>query len=265
MYDPEDIDLPENYLPEHPFDAGVHQIRDERLLKRPLTESVIRGQLAKYYALVTHTDAQIGRILEALDASGQAENTIVVFSSDNGLALGSHGLTGKQNVYEHSVRVPLVISGPGIPEGQTRAQLCYLYDVYPTLCELAGVEIPETVEFSSLKQLFDEPDRPHRDHLYFSFMSWQRAVRGERYKLIEYAVDGARHTQLFDLKNDPEEVRDLFREDSNEPEIQRLRRRLEAERDRLNDGESESPHLREMSEAFWRSYGDGASSSKPGA
>ena len=96
-------------------------------------------------------------------------------------------------------------------------------------------------------------------------MSWQRAVRGERYKLIEYAVDGGRHTQLFDLKNDPEEVRDLSREDSNEPVIQRLRRQLEAERDRLNDGESESPHLREMSAAFWRSYGDGASSSKPGA
>ncbi len=111
MYDAGDMELPPNFMPEHPFDAGVHQIRDEKLMARPLTGQKLRERLAKYYALVTHTDAQIGRILDALEQSGHADNTIIVFSSDNGLALGSHGLTGKQNLYEHSVKVPLIISG----------------------------------------------------------------------------------------------------------------------------------------------------------
>lgn len=257
MYDPKDIKLPANYLPKHPFDAGVHHIRDEKLLKRPLTESIIRAQLAKYYALMTHTDAQIGRILDALDASGHADKTIVVFASDNGLALGSHGLTGKQNLYEHSVRVPLVLSGPGVPKGQTREQLCYLYDIYPTLCDLSGIAIPETVQYSSLQPVLSRPDHRHRDHLYFSFMSWQRSVRDDQYKLIEYAVDGKRRTQLFDLKRDPEEVRNLSQQAHMKPVLHKMRKLLETERGRLNDGKSKSPHLQEMSKGFWQTYENG--------
>lgn len=257
MYDPKDIKLPGNFLSKHPFDAGVHHIRDEKLYKRPLTGSNIRTQLAKYYALMTHTDAEIGRILDALEASGHADNTIVVFSSDNGLALGSHGLTGKQNVYEHSVKVPLIMRGPGVPKGQTRTQLCYLYDIYPTLCDLAGVATPKTVQYSSLNPVMAKPDHPHRDHLYFSFMSCQRSVRDSQYKLIEYAVDGKRHTQLFDLNRDPDEVRDLSKNDGMKPVLQRMRKLLVAERDRLNDGKSASPTLLEMSKSFWQTYENG--------
>lgn len=257
MYQPGDVELPGNFLPQHPFDAGVHHIRDEKLFKRPLKEEALRQSLARYYALVTHTDAQIGRILDALEQGGEESNTIVVFSSDNGLALGSHGLTGKQNVYEHSVRVPFIMAGPGVPRGQVRDQLCYLYDVYPTLCELAGLEVPVTVQFSSLKPAIMDAQAKGREHLYFSFMSWQRSVRDDRYKLIEYSVDGARKTQLFDLREDPEEKHDLSTDSELAPVLNRMRKVLLAERDRLNDGASDSPHAREMSEAFWRTFRGG--------
>lgn len=254
MYSADDMKLPDNYMAEHPFDAGVHHIRDEKLMKRPLTEDGMRDRLAKYYALVTHTDVQIGRILEALDKSGEADNTIIVFSSDNGLALGSHGLMGKQNVYQHAVKLPLIISGPGIPKGETRDQLCYIYDIFPTLCDLSGIKIPETVQYKSLKPIIDDGKAKHHDSLYFSFMQWQRAVRDERYKLIEYSVDGKSHTQLFDLKEDPAEMNNLADREDMEPKLERMRELLLSEKEAYNDGGADAPHIKKMSDDFWNTY-----------
>ena len=114
-------------------------IRDELLLPWPRTETAVQRELADYYASIGHLDEQIGRILATLRRLGLEENTLVVFSSDNGLALGSHGLMGKQNLYEHSVRVPLLIAGPGVPGSLRSESLCYLQDVFPTLADLAGV------------------------------------------------------------------------------------------------------------------------------
>ncbi len=108
-------------MPQHPFDHGALIIRDENLAAWPRTEEVVRDQLAEYYGLITHLDEQVGRILAALDENGQAENTIVVYAADHGLAVGSHGLLGKQNLYEHSMRCPLIVRGPGIPQGSTDA------------------------------------------------------------------------------------------------------------------------------------------------
>jgi arylsulfatase A-like enzyme len=254
QYESKNMRLPANFLPEHPFDAGVHQIRDEKLMKRPITEEKILGELAKYYAMVTHTDAQIGRILDALEKSGHADNTIVVFASDNGLALGSHGLTGKQNVYEHSVRVPLIVRGPGIPKGEIRTQLCYLYDIHPTLCDRAGLKVPETVQFRSLSPVIADPKATHRDHLYFGFMQWQRAVRDGRHKLIEFCVNGTRTTRLFDLQTDPSETRDLSTDETLKPVLTRLRTLLESESTHLNDRTPQPPHIRKMSDSFWTTY-----------
>lgn len=247
--------LPGNFMPRHPFDAGVHDIRDEKLMKRPLDPEKLRARLARYYALITHTDAQIGRILAALEESGHADNTIVVFSSDNGLALGSHGLTGKQNLYEASVKVPLVLSGPGIPRSGRRRQLCYLYDIYPTLCELAGIETAPTVQFRSLLPVIREAGAGFRDHLSFAFMQWQRAVRDERFKLIEFCVDGKQTTRLFDLQADPLELKNLAETPGHEADLKRLRALLEKEgRRELRAGQP--PHIREMSRQFWKTYHD---------
>ena len=110
--------LPPNFLPQHPWDNGEMVVRDEQLLPWPRTPEKVREMNAEYYRYISYLDSQIGRILDALDASPHAKNTIVVFSADSGVARGSHGLIGKQNVYEHSMRVPLIIGGPGIPAGK---------------------------------------------------------------------------------------------------------------------------------------------------
>ncbi len=135
--------LPANFLPQLPFDNGMMKGgRDENLAAWPRTEAVIRDQLAEYYGMITHLDEQIGRILAALKQSGQANNTLIIFSADNGLALGSHGLLGKQNVFEHSMRVPLIFAGPGVPRGKSTTAFTYLLDVFPTLCDTLGLEPP---------------------------------------------------------------------------------------------------------------------------
>jgi len=107
LYPPEAIELPPNFLPQHPFDNGELTIRDEALAPWPRTPEVIREHLAAYYAMITEVDEQLGRVLDTLDARGLAAQTYVIFAGDNGLAVGQHGLMGKQNLYDHSVRVPL--------------------------------------------------------------------------------------------------------------------------------------------------------------
>ena len=243
MYRDEDMKLSPSFLPQHPFDNGMLKIRDEELAPFPRTEAAVRKHLADYYATITHTDSQIGRILETLEKTGHADDTIIVFTSDNGLAIGRHGLMGKQNVYDHSVHVPLIIAGPGIPHGEQREQLCYIYDLYPTLCERAGLVIPDTVQFKSLGGVLSDPAAVHREHLYFAFMSWQRALRDQQFKLIEYCVDGARHTQLFDLAA----------EAAHAGTLARLRDLLQQERVRLNDGTSSYPAAAQGKQ-FWKTY-----------
>ncbi len=121
--------LPPNFLPQHPFDNGEMANRDETLLPHPRSAQAIQSMIADYYRYISFLDMQIGRILDALAASPYASNTFVVFAADSGVARGSHGLIGKQNLYEHSMRVPLIIAGPGIPAGTQTAAMCYLYDV----------------------------------------------------------------------------------------------------------------------------------------
>ncbi len=209
MYDPGGISLPENFLPEHPFDNGELKIRDEVLEEWPRTPEAVRRHIAAYYAMITHLDVQIGNILDALKRAGQYENTIIVFSGDNGLALGQHGLMGKQNVYEHSVHVPLIFSGPGIPAGERRDAFCYLYDIYPTLCELSGLPVPESVQGMSLVPAIENSGYKTRESMFYAYKNYQRAVRTDRWKMILYNVKGRKTTQLFDLVNDPWETKNL--------------------------------------------------------
>ncbi len=202
-YDWREIPPPQNFLPEHPFDHGNFNGRDERLLPRPRTPEGVRRDLAAYYAVVSQMDQELGRILAALEELGEGERTIVIFTSDHGLAMGSHGLRGKQNMYEHTVGVPLIIAGPGLPEGLRSSAQCYLRDLFPTICELAGVEAPAAVEGRGLVPLI----RGEREELYTyvfgHFRDKQRMIRSRRWKLIHYPRIDRR--QLFDLRNDPYE------------------------------------------------------------
>ena len=206
-YSSDNMELPVNFLPKHPFDNGELNVRDENLLPTPREGEAVRKEIAAYYALIDHMDAQIGRILNALEISGQAQNTIIVFVSDHGLALGSHGLLGKQNLYEHSIRAPLILSGPGIPRARRSGALCYLFDVFPTLCELAGRQLPRSVEGRSLMPIMTGESKQHRDSIFTAYRDVQRAIRNERWKLIHYPK-GNRY-QLFDLEADGSELHDL--------------------------------------------------------
>jgi len=254
MYEDAKIKIPESFEPIHPFDNGMLKIRDEVLAPFPRTKAIVQKHIADYYATITHTDAQVGRIMESLKKSGKIKNTIVVFASDNGLAVGRHGLIGKQNVYDHSVHVPLIISGPGIAAGQVREQLCYIYDIYPTLCERAGLKTPETVQFKSLNEVINKAEAKHRDHLYFAFMSWQRSVRDKQYKLIEYCVDHERHTQLFDLVNDPMEINNLAKNPEYAAKLKTLRALLKQEAVKLNDGNVSFEFTDKQGKDFWKMY-----------
>jgi arylsulfatase A-like enzyme len=199
--------LPPDYLPQHPFDNGEMTVRDEKLEAWPRTPDAIRQHLADYYASITNMDAQIGRILDALHAGGQEEHTIVVFSSDQGLAVGSHGLMGKQNLYESGMNVPLIFGGPGLPKEKRTKAMCYLADIFPTLGDLAGVTGPEGSEGLSLVPVIKGTASVAQPVIFTAYRDVQRAVRDERWKLIRYPhVD---RTQLFDLQSDPFELTNL--------------------------------------------------------
>ena len=206
-YEAKKIPLPANFLPQHPFDNGEMVVRDERLLAWPRTPAAIRSMTADYYRYISFLDAQIGRVLDALEASPFATNTIIVFSADSGVARGSHGLIGKQNIYEHSMRVPLIIAGPGIAVGKTTDAMCYLFDVMPTLgawCRVAGPKTSEGLDFSATLR---DPAKAGRNSLMFGYRKVQRAVRDDRWKLIRYPL--VDQTQLFDLQTDPDEITNL--------------------------------------------------------
>ncbi|MCY4466647.1 MAG: sulfatase-like hydrolase/transferase [Chloroflexi bacterium] len=218
MYDPADIALPANFMPEHPFDIGVRDIRDELLAGYPRGENEIRQHIADYYGMISHQDMEIGRILAALSANGLSENTIVVYTADHGLGVGQHGLMGKQNLYDHSMRIPLIMRGPGIAAGARCDARLYLHDVYPTLLERAGVAVPASCAGQSINALLDGSRDAHRDVLFSAYQGvfghpsgapYQRSIKDQRHKLILTMVDGAETWQLFDLDADPWETDDL--------------------------------------------------------
>lgn len=211
MYDTANISLPPNFLLQHPFDNGELDVRDEMLAGFPRQSSEIKKHIRAYYAMITHLDHQVGRIIEALKASGEFDNTIIVFAGDNGLALGQHGLMGKQSLYEHSIKVPLFISGPDLPKKQVE-DLIYLNDLYPTLLSLLNIKIPESVTGYSYKEAIENMGKGKRSSAIFAYKNFQRAYRKGDWKLIAYNVRGEKHNQLFNLKEDPWETNNLYLE-----------------------------------------------------
>ena len=221
--------LPPNFLPQHPFDNGSLVLRDENLAAWPRDPAVIREQLGQYYAMIEHLDAHVGRLVES--ARRADPNVIVVYAADHGLALGSHGLLGKQSVYEHSMRAPLIFAGPGIEAGENE-RLTYLFDIFPTLAELCGVPLPPGVDGVSQALVLAGEDAPARDALYLSYKGQQKAAVTDEWKLIRYPEVGVE--QLFHLAKDPHEVHDLIdvpEHAAKRDELQSLLRSLHAAAD----------------------------------
>lgn len=208
-YPPEKIALPPSYAEQHPFDQGDAKTRDEVLAPFPRTKEAVQLHLSEYYAIITHFDRELGRILEALEKTGEVENTYVILSSDHGLAVGQHGLMGKQNLYEHSVRVPLVVSGPGLSRGRKVTNKVYLQSLFATTCELASIEVPSTVEFRSIAPLVNGLEyEGGEDYIFGAYKHFQRMIRSDKYKLIVYPH--LNKIQLFDMQKDPYETNDLI-------------------------------------------------------
>ncbi len=226
-YDPASIPLPPNFLPQHPFDNGEMVIRDEQLMKWPRPEADVKTMLAEYYRYISFLDLQIGRVLDAVDASPYAANTIIIFAADSGVARGSHGLIGKQNLYEHSMRVPLIVAGPGIAADKRSDAMCYLFDVMPTLGRLCGIATPEGSNGREFSSVLKDPAQPGRPFLMFGYKTIQKALSDGRWKLIRYPhVD---RTQLFDLQSDPFETKDLSGDPAQAERIKAMLEKLAAE------------------------------------
>ena len=225
MYKPEDIELPPNFLPEHPFDQGDARIRDEVLLGFPREPADVQREIAIYYAMITHIDARIGDIFEKLDAVGQADNTYIVFTSDHGLAVGQHGLMGKQNQYDHSVRTPMIWAGPGIAPGESTEQFAYIHQTYATMCEFAGLETPAHIQAPSLGPVI-RGEAEGYETIFGMYRDLQRMIRTDRHKLIRYPHNG--ELQLFDMQADPWEIADLAEDPANAQLIRDLDAKLRA-------------------------------------
>jgi len=223
-YPLKNVDVPEGWLSEYPYGEKMgagRKLRDEKLAPYPRTENSIKVNRQEYYAIITHMDTQVGRILDALKASGKEDNTYIFFSADHGLSVGHHGLLGKQNMYDHSIRVPFIVNGPNIPKNKKISEPIYLQDVMATSLELAGIEKPERVQFNSVMPLIDgrATKSPYKA-IYGGYTSTQRAVIQNDHKLILYPkVPKAR---LFDLKADPKELKDLADDASQKQRMQKL-------------------------------------------
>jgi arylsulfatase A-like enzyme len=247
-YAPESIPLPANFQAFHSLDNGEMTVRDEKLLPWPRSAQGVRQLVADYYRYISYVDHQIGRVLDALEASPMANNTIVVFTSDSGVARGSHGLIGKQNLYEHSTRVPLIFSGPGIPKDRRTKALCYAFDLLPTLASRCGITRDNPGESIDLNATLSDPDHPARERLLFAYRDLQRAITIGRWKLIRYPrID---RNQLFDLETDPDESHDLSDKPEYASRIAELTDAMESEM--LASGDSAPLRVHSTRPALWK-------------
>ena len=224
-YPAEKMTLPDSFVPMPLLDSGDYNIRDEALMTFPRTEQQTKQFIGEYYAMIEHLDHQIGRILDKLEASPYADNTYIIFTSDHGLAVGKHGLAGKQSVYDHSIRAPFIMVGKDIPANKQAKGMFYLNSIFATTAELAGIELPESVQGPSIMPIVRGEKETLNDYIYGSYRHFQRMARSERYKLIYYPL--LKKTVLFDLKNDPSEMVDISTQPGSAKIISHLTAKLE--------------------------------------
>ena len=215
MYPLDRIAVPQSHLPEYPYNEAMdsgRKLRDERLAPFPRTEYAVKVNRQEYYAITTHLDDQIKDILAALEKKGLKENTYIFYAADHGLSCGEHGLMGKQNMFDHSLRIPLMVVGPNIAKGKKVASDVYLQDVMATALDLGGVKKPDYIEFNSLLgQLKNNDQKSAYEGVYGAYKAGaQRMIRKDGFKLVLYPK--SQTVLLFDLENDPLELHDLAAE-----------------------------------------------------
>ncbi len=211
---PKQPPLPINHLEEHPFHHGHPGLRDEVSVKgvwENRDERTIRNELGREFACNENIDIQIGKVLKKLEQMGELDNTYIVYTADHGMAIGRHGLQGKQNLYQHTWRVPCIVKGPGIKPGTRSIGNTYLLDSLATICDLTGVTPPEHQEGTSFKPVLMGQKSTVRDTLFGVYNGGtkpgMRCVKRGNWKLIKYDVINStvRETQLFNLAQNPHE------------------------------------------------------------
>ena len=219
--------LPENFQETYTYANGFNPFgRDNCLLPHPISKEMIRTELHYYYGIITSIDEHIGRLIVKLKERGEYENTIFVFSSDHGLSLGSHGLVGKQNIYEESMKAPLIIAGPSIPQNKRSDANVYLHDLFATFCDFASISVPAGLHSKSITPILQGKTTQHRETVYLPYGKICSLRRGN-FKIIKfYKVE---RPQLFNLANDPSEMTDL----AANPEYAKLLEQMENELQQL--------------------------------
>lgn len=224
---PKSPPLPVNYLPSHPFHHGQPGLRDEEKVQGVMKRrdpATVRNEIGREYACIENIDRQVGRVLSKLEAMGELENTYIFYTADHGIAVGRHGLMGKQNLYEHSWRVPFIVRGPNIKAHSRASGYIYLMDVLPTMCDLAGIESPAVIDAQSFRSVLEGKSQRIRDVVYGVYCGGtkpgMRAVKTPAAKLVKFDVleGSVRETQLFDLSTNPHE----FLPEHHEPALGNL-------------------------------------------
>lgn len=227
------LPVPGNFKALHPFRFDDFNVRDETLAPWPRTPEIIQSSLADYYGLIQHLDKRVGDLIAKLEDENLLDNTLIIYAADNGLAIGSHGLLGKQSLYEHSTKVPLIISGPGIPKGQTSDALAYLFDLFPTLMDYLELPQPEGIDGQSLLPVIQHKQEGVRTHLYTAYRNTVRALRDQEWKLIYYPQ--LNHHQLFNLNRDPLEINNLAYAPAHREKVQEMMKLIKQHRDETTD------------------------------
>ena len=177
-----------------------------------------------YYASVSFMDAMTGKVMEALEQSGQRDNTIVIFTSDHGYHLGEHDLWSKVSVHEESARVPLIISVPG-KQPVVCDSLVELLDLYPTVSKLCGMKIPENLQGHDISPILDDPKVKVRDAVLCGAL-----YREQRWALMNYGKSG----ELYDMEKDPKQYTNLFSKPEYADLVEELKKRMKAKRDEIS-------------------------------
>jgi len=222
LYDPATLPMPQvtsppkdspSYAPQ--FGGELRQYSDMPA-QGPISSEDTRRLIHGYYAATSYTDAQIGKVLTALKESGVRDHTIVVLWGDHGWHLGDHGMWCKHTNYEQAARIPVIVSAPGMAAGQNTRARIESVDIYPTLCELAGIPKPEGLDGRSFASVLKSPQEKARDsviHVYPRGSRMGRAIRTDRYRMVEWKVPGeAAETaeyELYDYQTDPLETANL--------------------------------------------------------
>lgn len=251
LYNVSDIKVPETFMPIYPYceEAGTGRgLRDEWLAPFPRTEYSVKVNRKEYYALISHLDTQIGMILDALEKSGKLDNTYIFFTADHGLAVGDHGLLGKQNQYEASVRVPMIAAGPSIKKGQEINNMVYLQDVMATVLDIAGSKAVNQVDFQSFLPLAQGKKMKTRKAIISCYSGCQRMIRTDKYKMIIYP--SANLVRLFDIQKDPLEMNDLANDRKNKDLMDKLFVEFQSLQKEIKDPLNVVPYYNKFMERF---------------